>query len=325
MAAAAVLEQGDVAIRPWTRQAVAAQVEQVAFDPVGAEPPFLHRHEQISADPDRRLPGVDEDPGALERLGVRLAHIGLVPADQIQVLAGLQPLAEHQRGLGRGRRADDVGATARGLDVGGRFERHAFDRRRGGQRLGLLAGAVPDHYALDRRPHRAVRADEMRGLRARADHAKRLDVLAGEKVRAEGGVRGGLPVRELGAVEARERPAVPAVEKHVDGLNGGRPRAGGIGREHGGELDADPAALLPRGADEQGVGTIRRRLGHEQVVLRIDGVEVALPQPFHEVGIARDRPHPRGVDDVHVGTALRRDRWAGHRSRSTGTISCAFG
>ena len=300
MAAPAVLEQGDVFLRPRAREAVAAEIEQIPLDPIGAEPPLPDRLEEVAADPDRGLSCIHEHPRALERLGIRFAHLGLVSADQVQVLARPQPGTEHQRRFGRGRRGDDVGVTAGSLDVGGRFECHAFHRGRGGERFRFRVGPVPYRHALDGRPHRAVCPDEMRGLRAGSDHAQRSGVLASQEPGAERGVRSRLPVGELGSVEARERPAVLAVEEHVHRLDG-RKLPAGVGRKHGDELDSDLLAPLPRGADEQSIGALRRgRLGHEQVVHRVDGVEMAVPQPFDQVGIARDRLHLDGVDDVHV-------------------------
>ena len=122
---------------------------------------FLQRNGDIARALRRARAGVDIDAGAAHRGVVGLARLRREGADQIDMGALLQPGALDQR-LGRQRRAGhDVGLAHRLLQIVGDDRLDAGGRQRERGRDRVRAGAVPQGHARDR-PHRAVRADQMR-------------------------------------------------------------------------------------------------------------------------------------------------------------------
>ena len=112
---------------------------------------------------------------------------------------------------------------------------------------------------LDRRPHRAVGSHQVGGQPSGADHQHRRGVGAGEEPRPQGRVAGGLAVRQLGAVDQRQRRAVLPVEEHVERLHGGDGR---VLREDGDQLDAEVRSGLPGRKPEEGlIGPVRSEHG----------------------------------------------------------------
>ncbi len=77
-----------------------------------------------------------------------------------------------------------------------------------------LARAVPERDLLDR-PHRRMRAHEMRRERARADHHQMRGILARQIGRRERGRAGGAPRGERRAVHHGERLAGLARHQHI--------------------------------------------------------------------------------------------------------------
>ena len=236
----------------------------------------------------RDLPRVDVELGPHHGLVVDLAVVGEVRADQVEVGARPQPAPFDERLLGHRRRAHDVGLVHRGREVVG----HLRPEGRG-HRGGAVSAAVPDQHPLDGGAHGAVRGDEVGRQPARADHEEDAAVRPGEEAGAERRVARRLPVGELGAVDERERGAVPAVEQDVEGLHG---RDGRVGREHGDELDAEHVAGAPRGQAEEGLVAAlgpEDRPAHDRRRL-----PVALLQPVHQLQV---RQEPGDVGAVQHG------------------------
>ena len=240
--------------------------------------PAAKRDDQVAVLLGRDLPRVDVELGPHHGLVVDLAVVGEVRADQVEVGARPQPAPLDQRLLGHRRRAHDVGLLHRGREVVG----HLGPEGRG-QRGGAVAAAVPDQHPLDRRAHGAVRGDEVGRQPARADHEEDAAVGPGQEAGAERRVARRLPVGELGAVDERERGAVPAVEQDVERLHG---RDGRVGREHGDELDAEHVAGAPRRQAEEGlVAAVGPEDGPAHDRRRLP---VALLQPVHQVQVGQE-------------------------------------
>src|SRR6202044_3461672 len=116
---------------------------------------------------------------------VRLAHVGPEGADQIQVLAGMQPAAIDQGCLTQGRATDYVGPRHSGLQVITDFDREAWFRSECvGYFPGLLLAPSPDSDCLQR-PNLGVTQNDMRSQLAGSDHEQTARTRRGEILRRE--------------------------------------------------------------------------------------------------------------------------------------------
>ena len=113
--------------------------------------------------------------------------------------------------------AEIVGRAHRG--PGRRRARRRCPRGEVGQQaVAPRRAAVPEQHALERRPDRAVGADQVGGERARADHQERAGVGAGEQPGAEAGIGGGLAqVSAVPSITATGEPSRPRTARRPPG------------------------------------------------------------------------------------------------------------
>ena len=117
MGAAAVLEEGDVGRRRATG-AAGDQVVQVAEHVGAGDHAASQRVLELADVVESGVEAVDEDASAFQRRVVGLAHVGAVGADQVEVLAGAEPIAAQHRLGGQRGGGDDVGGGDRLRQIG---------------------------------------------------------------------------------------------------------------------------------------------------------------------------------------------------------------
>src|SRR5690348_11894479 len=91
MRAARILEDRDLVRGEPPALATAAEIEEIAGDPVPGERARLHRAGDVAALIDREPARIDKDSGTPHRLVVGLAHLVGVAADEVEMRAGAQP------------------------------------------------------------------------------------------------------------------------------------------------------------------------------------------------------------------------------------------
>ncbi len=177
--------------------------------------------------------------------------------------------------------------------------------------------AVPDQHAAQRRSHGAMGADEPARHLARPDDQQGLRRRRREKLGAKGGIGGGPPIGDLGAVDDGKRPSVRAVEKNADRLHRRQDAAGQIGRKAGDQLARHEPAAIDGMADE-----IHLLLAAESAILDLD-----LRPPMGGFdGIHQKRECQRlfdfrGIDKAQNHLLERRLNHVSKRSRSVASIT----
>jgi hypothetical protein len=154
--------------------------------------------------------------GSRDSLVVGLAHLRVEGADQIEVLARVEPGAAHQWLLRQSRAAHDVGPADRRLEIIDGLD--AQLRAVQGCSDGACAFAAPtpnSHFPNG--PHPGVAFDEMRRKLPRADHRQARSLRSGQIPRGQRRRGAGAPQSKLLAVEQRPRYTGRGVEQHISG------------------------------------------------------------------------------------------------------------
>ena len=258
------LEHGHLVVAGAARVRAAREVPQFRGDLRLGDRPALQRLDHVAALGQRGGAVVDDDQvGPLHRRVVGLPHVRLERADEVEMGAGREPGAMHQRRRGQRGAGHDVGLAHGGFQVTARAHRQAGVRQLRGRGFGMGGGAAPEAHAIDRADH-AVRLDQPAGGPARPDHDQVPRAGTRQPRRRVRRRAGGAARRQLLAVEQRQHPAVAPVEQRVDGRD--RPLlALAVAREHGDQLDADPVADAPRRHQQQRRG---RHPGNVDRVIR---------------------------------------------------------
>ncbi len=225
---------------------------------------------------------VHEDARTAQACVIGLAHVGAVGADQVHMLAGLQPVPADQRVGGHGGGGHDIGGAHGGLQI----VRHLQARTVRGHRVGIGAGAVPDGEA---------RAGKRRsvGLPERPAHGPcphDQDVLAVGPRQTRGGIEavaGGLPLGHQMEIHKGGQRAVRVVVKVHRAVDPRRAALGIAGKDRG-AFHRDPHAVDPRRAVQQRIGAAVQEgigdLGAGQLVAGLKRRAEAEPV---EIGLAR--------------------------------------
>ena len=144
------LEQRDLAVRRASLHLAPAEFEEIALDLGKVELALVTRLQQVTRLGKRPLARVDMDGRPRHHLRIGLAHRGLEGAGEVDMGAGLQPLAHDDRGRGGRHTADDVGLAHGMFEIGHGMRLEALMRQLGGQFLRLGQRAAVDEHALDR-------------------------------------------------------------------------------------------------------------------------------------------------------------------------------
>ena len=158
---------------------------------------------------------VHEDAGALQGVIVRLAHVGAVGTDEVEVLTGAEPVALDDRVRAHGGAGDDVGLRDGPFQIIG----HGHTGPVGGQRLGPGAGAVPDGECRIREA-RTVSLPQGTAHGACADDEDLAAVLAGQTEGGAEAVACGFPLGHKVEIDDRfKHPIAVGIERDaaVDG------------------------------------------------------------------------------------------------------------
>ena len=279
----------------------AGEIREVRDDAVRADRAARKRLHEIAALGERRLAVVDDDHvGAAHRGIVGFAHRCLERADEVEMHAGREPGAFHERRRGQRRAGHDIGVPHGGLEVAyGRYRNPVGGESARG-RVGMIRRAAPQAHALDR-PHVRMGSDETPRLPSGADHHEMPRVTPREVTGGERRRAGRAPRGDLVAVEERERPAVAGVEERIHRIDRAL-AALAISRKDGDELHADAAPGAPGRHQEQ---RRRRRAGNVDRVVGAKRRRHVFAQHRGQ-RIEHPRPRERGANGRGVEVAHRR-------------------
>ena len=244
MRASSVLKQGNlVGIMAFE----VVQLVVVCHDVTGIKCSRCDGDLQFTDMPERGRAAIHENPGPVQRRIIHLTHIRAIGADQVDMLAGLQPHPFDQWIGGHGGRCDNIGTPHRLFQIIG-------DRNIGKGRLhraGPFGRAVPD------RELRAGKSSTI-GFAQRMPHgasANNQDVAAvwtGQTARRQQTVTRRFPLGHQCEIQDRLQGAIlPRKQVH-------RPRNHGfsrclVARKDRGTFDRQPQTRNPRGPVQQGV------------------------------------------------------------------------
>lgn len=284
---------------------------------------MLQRHHKVAGLFQRALAGIDPDGTALQGGVIRLAHLRRETADQIDMSAGLQPVAAHQRFAAEGGAGNGIGSAHgrlqvfdhrnRGIEVG-QFFRHRLCPRR---------IAVPDLDALVT-PHGMMGTDQMRRQRAGADHQQMPGILSRQIAGRQRRGTGSTPQGQRHTVDHRFRRAGIGIEQQIGADHRGQPGLGIVG-EDADRLDADMPARLPGRHHQQGaagpVRMIGRRVDMEMAAQRhLAAGTKGVAQMLYQAAVGQGAVDGGSFDHAH-----RRSIRATAAGRVTGAAPAAAG
>ncbi len=187
---------------------------------------------------------VDKDPRPRHRRIIDFTHFRVIGADQVKVLARLQPRALDQRLRRHRRGADHIGGFHRRFQILGHAQTH---------RRGTRPRAAPDGK-LRLRPQRAIGLDHRRRHRPRANQQKLARPLARQLARRQQTVARRLPLGHQMEIHQGRQLARHIVKQghhpvHI------RQAARLVARHHRRHLDQGPQPVDPGRPVQQHIGT----------------------------------------------------------------------
>ena len=250
----------------------------------GRERAIGDRLQQLAGFGQRAGIGVDDHTRTRHCGVVRFPHVGPKAAHQVEVRAGTQPFAAHQRLARRGGAGNHVGALHGSLQIPRHHRIDTFAAQPPRQRRCRRAVARPNLHLAQAGMQSQVRARHPRRQPPRTHQQQALGIRARQLPRGQG--RGGRRAaqRERFAVNQRQRHAGGAIEQQVAGLHSARAQCRSP-RHHGDRLHPD-RPWRPGRHQQQAAG---RRGGN---VHRAQGVRMA--QRRRGVAASKGRLERRG-------------------------------